>query len=1294
LRFLPFLTALAKTATSAGSARTQAVAGVAGALAVANSVDAAKDAVGAVKDIASGVKGLTSLGSITASVGFSKSKSTTASTDQTVVGSQIAGGDVNIIARGAGDASTINVIGSSVTATRDLTLSAPGAIIFKSAQEIDTSSSKNKSTGIDVGVTLSSSGLSPNASLNLGRGNSSGRDVTNIESVLSAGGTARIITPGALTLEGAQLVGNRVEVQAGSLAITSQQDTSVFKSKQTKIGLAVSADFGNSGSKGATNAAGDNGTGRSFGGAGASVSFGQTKQSGDFASVQEQSGISAGSGGFDIRVAGATTLTGGVIASTAEAANNQLTTGTLSATDLQNREKFKASSINLSASISGIGRPSTTTPPAGTNTGTTGTTPAGSTGNTAQVPANGQGEPTQGGNRTGTTAGLATRFGTIAAGLPSVANASGSQSSTTVSAIAQGGITVTSGDTASLNVAQSISRDTSTANEALTKQFTETKRADIAQGFAAAQALTQQVSVFFNNRAQDQATAKREAEGRETEAAAKERALRDGFTTDAAGTRTALTDAQRASLTQDVSILRGGVTVAGSIAASRDREADLRTQFGAGSATRILATAFSGAAGSNVAGGLGSLAQSAAVNVLQSLAVTQVKRIADSLGDKVTTINANGSVSVTYTPTAGSEAVRTALQAVVGCAGASAGGSAGCASAATGAAASVVTNYLLTSFVDPAPRDANGNITARTLEDQQARTNLVATFVAGIVTGAGGNTAAATTSAIIETQNNDLATATINNQQVPICVNNTRGCSSLNVQQTIARFRRGTPQRLAIDAIMDAYNTTDPDEVAAIYSRLGTGRIQFNPAIAEAARQEVQTRRSTIERLSGGNAQRRAALTRLSPTDLADAANFQDHFNRLSPTAQEEVRRDLANYNPKDPVANAAGRLVVALFGEANVQDLYFATTQGGADFRDLGGGLKDGVVDIATPIGRFLRDVAIVGSEYDPETGIRNPIFDTPEGQATLDAARARNSERFTTLATGAGNAAAGLGRLAADLAPPPWLGPNGQMLYQPTRVEIDAYNTRVTRGFNTVTTGIGNTVVAALTPLANVVDNCLVGNTPRACGRSIAPAAVEVGVAVVTEGAGTALRNGGRLVDNIPIPPRVAAGVNLDPRLPDPVAGLDYAPSRLSGGTEANQLSQINGYRAELEFANTIAAIPGETVVRFGSNVNTPGADIISVRADGTVSLFDTKFRSNPSNVQPTTTFAVDSNGRYLPPLENAVEQARRAIRSSNLPLDLQNRAILNLDAGNFNAHTPGAGAARNSAITRFCGGRICRN
>ena len=65
---------------------------------------------------------------------------------------------------------------------------------------------------------------------------------------------------------------------------------------------------------------------------------------------------------------------------------------------------------------------------------------------------------------------------------------------------------------------------------------------------------------------------------------------------------------------------------------------------------RIATTAFTGAAGANVTGSIGALVQAAAVNVLQSLAVTQVKKIADGL------LARNGN------PTAGSEAVRVAFR--------------------------------------------------------------------------------------------------------------------------------------------------------------------------------------------------------------------------------------------------------------------------------------------------------------------------------------------------------------------------------------------------------------------------------------------------------------------------------------------------------------------------------------------------------------------------------------------------------------------------------------------------------
>ena len=188
----------------------------------------------------------------------------------------------------------------------------------------------------------------------------------------------------------------------------------------------------------------------------------------------------------------------------------------------------------------------------------------------------------------------------------------------------------------------------------------------------------------------------------------------------------------------------------------------MRKDFGAGSPARIIATAFNGAAGSNVIGSMSGLVQSAAVNVLQSLAVSEVKKIADSLGADA---NRDGRLDK---PTATTESVRAALQALTGCAGAAAGGSGSCGSAAMGAASSVVINYLLTSFVDADPKDANGNPIPRSLEDQEARKNIVTTIIAGIATASGiTDTNAAIIAAQIETENNDLKLA--DGTIVPVC---------------------------------------------------------------------------------------------------------------------------------------------------------------------------------------------------------------------------------------------------------------------------------------------------------------------------------------------------------------------------------------------------------------------------------------------------------------------------------------------------------------------------------------------
>jgi filamentous hemagglutinin len=78
------------------------------------------------------------------------------------------------------------------------------------------------------------------------------------------------------------------------------------------------------------------------------ISASQQKIDHSYQSANGQSGIAAGSGGFDLTVGGDTHLKGGAITSTAEAAQNRLTTRSLSYEDLDNRQKTNSSSASLS----------------------------------------------------------------------------------------------------------------------------------------------------------------------------------------------------------------------------------------------------------------------------------------------------------------------------------------------------------------------------------------------------------------------------------------------------------------------------------------------------------------------------------------------------------------------------------------------------------------------------------------------------------------------------------------------------------------------------------------------------------------------------------------------------------------------------------------------------------------------------------------------------------------------------------------------------------------------------------
>ncbi len=119
-----------------------------------------------------------------------------------------------------------------------------------------------------------------------------------------------------------------------NLTLTSEQDSDRYDSKQQNASAGGSFTFGSmSGS--------------------ASVNYSRDKMTSDYASVKEQTGIFAGSGGFDITVGDHTQLDGAVIASTAEADRNRLDTGTLGWRDIHNTAEYEVEHQSVGISTGG-----------------------------------------------------------------------------------------------------------------------------------------------------------------------------------------------------------------------------------------------------------------------------------------------------------------------------------------------------------------------------------------------------------------------------------------------------------------------------------------------------------------------------------------------------------------------------------------------------------------------------------------------------------------------------------------------------------------------------------------------------------------------------------------------------------------------------------------------------------------------------------------------------------------------------------------------------------------------------
>ncbi|MGL4995667.1 MAG: hemagglutinin repeat-containing protein, partial [Deefgea sp.] len=415
---------------------------------------------------------------------------------------------------------------------------------------------------------------------------------------LTAGNTLTIKSGGDTNLIGATAGGKQIVADVGgNLNIESLQDISKYDSQQKSIGGSISVGMG---------------------GASGSLNVGRDKMHADYAAVNEQSGLNAGDGGFNIKVKGNTDLKGALITSEADASKNSLSTGSITYSEVENHAEYSASSVGI-----GVGF--------GTNFGKSA-----------------KGETTTGINK---VPGTETPGDGIKANTPIIMGASGKDSSTTHSGIAAGTITITNeaqqlqltGKTVEETLA-SLNRDTSNTSGKLENNFDKAK---IEEAFTVTKAFINETGTFMANRAKEADAAKDAVK----EAKEKEAKAENAFNqANNSGNAEAIKAADANYKNAQIATYNTQSTLV---------EAE---KWGPGGTYGQAMTIFQTAVGGNVTGGMSNLIQNAAVGYLQSLAVEQVKEIADSF-EKIKGVKDETS-----------ESVRTALHAIVGCAGAAATG--------------------------------------------------------------------------------------------------------------------------------------------------------------------------------------------------------------------------------------------------------------------------------------------------------------------------------------------------------------------------------------------------------------------------------------------------------------------------------------------------------------------------------------------------------------------------------------------------------------------------------------------
>ncbi|WP_198388191.1 hemagglutinin repeat-containing protein, partial [Burkholderia ubonensis] len=384
------------------------------------------------------------------SVGSSHSKSAFSEDSVTNRGSSVAaGGTAAFAATGNGQpgSGNVTIAGSHVNAN-DVILAAKNQVNIVNTTDTDSTRSTNESKSASLGVSVGTGGFGVSAAMSKANGDGNSDLATQNNSHVNAASGVTVISGGDTNIIGSNVKGNQVNADVGgNLNIASVQDTLSSAAHRSSSGGGFSISQG-----------------------GASANFSQSKgnATGSYAGVNEQAGIRAGDGGFNINVTGNTDLKGGLIASDADASKNTLATGSLSFSDIQNQSHYDASSSGFSAGA--------TTGDGGMNYSTHGSTWGKNAGGAA--PMLGQ-------------------------------NDSGSDSATTKSGVSAGTVTITDSANQKQDVA-SLNRDTTNTNGMVAKlpdvQNLLSNQADMmAAASAAGEAVSRRIGDYADKMMKDAA---------------------------------------------------------------------------------------------------------------------------------------------------------------------------------------------------------------------------------------------------------------------------------------------------------------------------------------------------------------------------------------------------------------------------------------------------------------------------------------------------------------------------------------------------------------------------------------------------------------------------------------------------------------------------------------------------------------------------------------------------------------------------------------------------------------------